>query len=168
MRTIAPLALLTLASCAEGPLAVSKKGDQDIQRISQFRLCDAAAVWRNDGKRFDVIEREISRRGISCQAHIDITSDNCQNLRVKRWTDDGNFAFTVVVENMGSRFENFRMQYRGDVTKQLSIESQTERSFSLVPSFPQLNRLKDKRDTSAPAFNECKGTLSDIEKLYNR
>lgn len=112
LRTLLVLAPLAVAGCAVGPAAVRRMDAARIQQISDYRLCDAAAVSLDlQGRRYPVIDGEIARRGVSCDEHIAAVVSDCSALQVLNWGPDSTgqgIIFTV--RNESDQAKSFRVR----------------------------------------------------------
>jgi uncharacterized protein YgiM (DUF1202 family) len=112
LRALPVLALVAAAGCAVGPAAVQRMDSARIQQISDYRLCDAAAVSLDlQGRRYPVIDSEIARRRVSCDEHIAAVVSDCSALQVLSWgVDQTGQGIIFTVRNGSDHAKNFRVR----------------------------------------------------------
>jgi hypothetical protein len=143
-RTFLALAFLTAAGCAVAPDAVRRMDATRIQSISDYRLCDAAAVNLDlRGQRYPVIESEIIRRGISCAEHIAAVVSDCSGLQVLNSGVDGTGQGVIfTVRNDRDEARSFRIRHDERQSRMFTIGPATTERFGITAD-PNVERLDE-------------------------
>ncbi len=142
LRKLLTLAILVVAGCAVAPDAVRRMDATRIQAISDYRLCDAAAVNLDlRGQRYPVIENEIARRGVSCDEHIAAVVSDCSRLQVVRsGIDSTEQGIIFTVRNDSDQAQSFRIRREERQSRLFTIGPGTTEQFGITadPNVTQL------------------------------
>jgi Bacterial SH3 domain len=171
LQTLLALTLFGTTSCAVRPDAVRRMDATRIQEISDYRLCDAAAVNLDlRGQRYPVIDAEIARRGISCDEHIAAVVSDCSRLRVLNWGNDGTgqgIIFTV--QNESDELKTFRIRHDDRGSRMFTIGPSTTERFGITAD-PNVERLEEPLETSEGdggiELQECRPALASYRFNY--
>lgn len=142
LRKLLLLAIFAAGGCAQGPAAVSRMDATKIQEVSDYRLCDAAAVKLDlNGRRYPVIDNEIARRGISCAGHIAAVVNDCSRLQVlNSGIDKTGQGVIFTVRNDSGEARNFRIRHEGRQSRLFTIGPEMTERFGITadPNVPWL------------------------------
>jgi hypothetical protein len=142
LRSLLVLGLFAAAGCAVGPAAVQRMDATRIQGISDYRLCDAAAVGLDlHGRRYPVIDSEIARRGVSCDQHIAAVVSDCSRLQVlNSGIDSTGQGIIFTVRNDSDQAKNFRIRREDRQSRLFTIGPQTTERFGITDN-PDASQL---------------------------
>jgi hypothetical protein len=171
VRTVLGVIALLLGGCAVAPDAVRRMDATRIQEISDYRLCDAAAVNLDlRGQRYPVIDAEIARRRVSCDEHIAAVVSNCSALEVLNWGNDGTgqgIIFTV--RNQSGEAQNFRIRHDDQGSRMFTIGPATTERFGMTAD-PNVERLEEPVETNEGdggiELQECRPALANYRFNY--
>jgi hypothetical protein len=171
LRTLLVLALSAVAGCAEGPAAVQRMDAMRIQQISDYRLCDAAAVSLDlQGRHYPVIDEEIARRGISCDEHIAAVVSDCSALQVLSWgADRTGQGIIFTVRNGSGQAKNFRVRRQERQSRLFAIGPGETTQFGITAD-PNVMELGPPTETIEGAggiqFLECRPVVGAYHINY--
>jgi Bacterial SH3 domain len=168
------LVLLTIfaaGGCAHGPAAVRGMDATKIQEVSDYRLCDAAAVSLDlKGRRYPVIESEIARRGISCAGHIAAVVNDCSRLQVLNSGIDRTGQGTIfTVRNDSAEARTFRIRHEGRQSRLFTIGPEMTERFGITadPNVPWLGEPTEVTEGDGGIeLLECRTVLGAYRMQY--
>jgi hypothetical protein len=171
LRKLILLAILAAGGCAHGPAAVSRMDATKIQEVSDYRLCDAAAVKLDlNGRRYPVIEGEIARRGISCAGHIAAVVNDCSRLQVlNSGIDRTGQGIIFTVRNDSAEARNFRIRREERQSRLFTIGPETTERFGITadPNVPWLGEPTEVTEGDGGIeFVECRTVLGAYHMQY--
>jgi hypothetical protein len=142
-----------------------------IQEVSDYRLCDAAAVKLDlNGRRYPVIEGEIARRGISCAGHIAAVINDCSRLQVlNSGIDKTGQGVIFTVRNDSAEARNFRIRHEGRQSRLFAIGPETTERFGITadPNVPWLGEPTEVTEGDGGIeFVECRTVLGAYRMQY--
>lgn len=125
--------LSCLSACAHGPAALNRMDSDQIQRVSDWRVCDAQGVFFGQGRQSAVVDAEVERRSLDCSSLIAASVSDCSNLTISATRSSINpegFVFTVV--NVGEVEKYFRIYYQGVQSSRLNLPPGQTREFGVA------------------------------------
>lgn len=171
LRKLLLLAIFAAGGCAHGPAAVSRMDATKIQEVSDYRLCDAAAVKLDlNGRRYPVIENEIARRGISCAGHIAAVVNDCSRLQVlNSGIDKTGQGVIFTVRNDNAEARNFRIRHEGRQSRLFTIGPAMTERFGITadPNVPWLGEpIETVEGDGDIELLECRTVLGAYRMQY--
>jgi Bacterial SH3 domain len=171
LRTLLALTLVAAAGCAVRPDAVRRMDATRIQTISDYRLCDAAAVNLDErGQRYPVIENEIARRGVLCDEHITAVVSDCSMLRVVSVdTESSPEGAIFTIRNMDDQSRSFRIYRQGVQSSMFTVEAGATQQFGVAVD-PNIAAIGETIATAEGGgdvqLNECRAVRDSYRFNY--
>jgi hypothetical protein len=130
------LCFTLLAGCAGSPMKIAQMNSAEIQATKTENLCRAYATYVRERKVPPVVEQEVARRGVTCQAELEAYISDCREVELVSARNDSTYKnvrhFTV--RNSSAKTKEFLIAdvTPGIVSSRFTIAPNTTKDVAVV------------------------------------